>query len=134
MVVCDQVLNPESIPISSLESCFASSRSIFGCSFSSEGENLIYGGGQCSYRFFSFSTPFNEDQIVEYLKILLKNESIEEGNEQINIQFIHQLLEAYESQKQNLNTFNEEEEEEEEEEEKGEEEEEEKGDEVKERC
>jgi len=110
MVVCDQVLNPESIPFTELNECFASSRSIFGCSFSSEGENLIYGGGQCSYRFFSFSTPFNEDQIVEYLNILLKNESIEGENKQINVQFIHQLLEAYESQKTNLNTFNEEEE------------------------
>jgi len=127
MVVCDQILNPESIPFTELNECFSSKRSIFGCSFSSEGENLIYGGGQSPYRFFSFSTPFNEDQIVEYLKILLKNESIEGENEQINVQFIHQLLEAYESQKQNVNNFNEEEEEEEE---KGDEEEE-KGDEVK---
>jgi len=128
MVVCDQVLNPESIPFKELRACFASSRSIFGCSFSSEGETLIYEGGQSSYRFFSFSTPFNEDQIVEYLNILLKNESIEGGNKKINVQFIHQLLEAYESQKQNVNNFNEEEEEDE----KEEEEEEEKGDEVKE--
>ena len=125
MVVCDQVLNPESIPFTELNECFSNKRSIFGCSFSSEGENLIYGGGQCSYRFFSFSTPFNEDQIVEYLKIIL-NDSIEGENKQINVQFIHQLLEAYESQKQNVSNFNEEEEV------KGDDEkEEEKGDEVK---
>ena len=111
MVVCDQILSPASIPFKELRACFASSRSIFGCSFTSQGQDLIYEGGQSSYRFFSFSTPFSEDQIVEYLNIL-SNEGGEK--KRINVQFIHQLLEAYESQKPNLITFNEEEEEEEE--------------------
>jgi len=44
-------------------------------------------------RFFSFSTPFSEDEVVDYLRLQKDESTREEG---VNISFVNQLLESYE--------------------------------------
>jgi len=68
----------------------------FGASFNSQqggGKNKIpYEGDQSPLSFFVFSTPFSEDEVVEYLRLQKDESTREEG---VNISFVNKLLESY---------------------------------------
>jgi len=61
-------------------------------------DRIPFEGDQSSLSFFTFSTPFSEDEVVEYLRLQKEESSREEG---VNISFVNQLLESYEKYKEN---------------------------------
>ena len=74
---------------------------VFGAVFNPRqggGDNRIpFEGNQSSLSFFTFSTPFSEDEVVEYLRLQIDESTREEG---VNISFANQLLESYEKYKE----------------------------------
>jgi len=61
-------------------------------------DRIPFEGDQSPLSFFTFSTPFSEDEVIEYLRLQKDESTREEG---VNISFVNQLLESYEKYKEN---------------------------------